>query len=561
MALTLTARPTGIRSPHNGFLEYRFNESALVGKTNYKLRLQLDADVGAAIPSIVGVFVPDQSGTIRCNISELCMKFIGFNSIGNYNPWSVKTVGGLPANFCFIKATYQATWDGGGTGIVDDSPNWWICLQSIVNHNNLFINSIGKVAQDGYPELSDSKLWLLTGRPDRGIKAWVNRRTCIDFAVQSTFLAYTKMYFDLGTDDNGLDHVMTTRQVAGKSVINDYSIDNISYTPRRTTKNGRVFYSIGENATQITIGGSTSGDILPYITSTRFGQTFTATQTGPPGFHFVTPQVVGTPTKRLLFKLWSTSAGNPNAVIEQKSLYIDAFETPIESATLIFDLYVFFNTSITNGTQYAITIEPDPADTTGIWDASNYIGFALDNSNPYAGGSFKYFSGGIWNTSVGERMRMIVTKAPQSLTTNANFTYSLVVVGECENPIYLSWINDMGGRSHYMFDRSQDMVFNFNSFRNKMYTIYANDMALAEWMMIQDLNKTGTRINSTDKVGSVVLDLNQPLTDGVVITDTKAFQRVYVNPTQQRVRTKQQSYYAQLVIEYKEIQQNYSSNI
>lgn len=84
----------------------------------------------------------------------------------------------------------------------------------------------------------------------------------------------------------------------------------------------------------------------------------------------------------------------------------------------------------------------------------------------------------------------------------------VVVYEECDNPVHLRWVNDLGGISQWVFSYNQ--IFNFTPqllWRDKVLTVEANIVNLEQWKMLQELNKDGVEYGDNQKVGQYVVDV------------------------------------------------------
>lgn len=98
------------------------------------------------------------------------------------------------------------------------------------------------------------------------------------------------------------------------------------------------------------------------------------------------------------------------------------------------------------------------------------------------------------------------------ITNNAGTLFygilSIEVEDECNNPVYLRWLNDYGGLTHYTFDYNQ--IFGFQIGRNdkaKFYEIASYGVSFDQWLMLNELNKEGLVYNDNYKLGQFVEDV------------------------------------------------------
>ena len=142
-----------------------------------------------------------------------------------------------------------------------------------------------------------------------------------------------------------------------------------------------------------------------------------------------------------------------------------------------------------------------------------------------------------------------------ALSADESVTMVCDIIEECNNTIVLQWKNSLGGDECFPFQINQEYTWNYSGKKAKRLTLYADNLTLNQWEVIQGLNTLGEiyRINITemttslnrtsDKVGQSVNILNSDGTKTGVIVISQA------NTTQ----TKQVKHSAIVTIEYPEL--------
>lgn len=97
----------------------------------------------------------------------------------------------------------------------------------------------------------------------------------------------------------------------------------------------------------------------------------------------------------------------------------------------------------------------------------------------------------------------------QRVSDNTTYaTIQVVVLRECSNPVYLKWINDLGGISTWLFSYNQISGFNPQElYREKTYTVSADGLTEDQWLMLQELNKGGVEYGDNLKSGVLCVDI------------------------------------------------------
>lgn len=100
-----------------------------------------------------------------------------------------------------------------------------------------------------------------------------------------------------------------------------------------------------------------------------------------------------------------------------------------------------------------------------------------------------------------------ITIVNQASPSTVYRTFTVNVLPECTNPIYLKWINDYGGISSWLFSYNQ--VYNLNPqmlWRDKTITVEATGLTFTQWSMLQELNKDGIEYGDNQKSGVLCVD-------------------------------------------------------
>jgi len=95
MSLTVNLKPAGIQPVGGGQLLYKFTESSLSGKTNYRVVISLN---GVSIPTLYYEYRPDTNNVIWADIAPILRKFLALNET-------------VVDRFYNTYVEYQAVWD------------------------------------------------------------------------------------------------------------------------------------------------------------------------------------------------------------------------------------------------------------------------------------------------------------------------------------------------------------------------------------------------------------------------------------------------------------------
>jgi len=78
----------------------------------------------------------------------------------------------------------------------------------------------------------------------------------------------------------------------------------------------------------------------------------------------------------------------------------------------------------------------------------------------------------------------------------------VVCLTGCTNPVYLKWINDLGGLSNWLFSFNQ--VYGLSpqeNYRNKILTVSSDVVTFDSWVMLQELNKNRVEYGENRALG------------------------------------------------------------
>lgn len=118
------------------------------------------------------------------------------------------------------------------------------------------------------------------------------------------------------------------------------------------------------------------------------------------------------------------------------------------------------------------------------------------------------------------------------------------VLPECTNPIYLKWINDLGGTSTWLFSYNQ--VYGLSPqmlWRDKKLTVNADILSFEQWKMLEELNKDGIEYGENKKSGALCVDF----------TDESNPINVFVEPQDDETMTKMSRHNFNIILRYEKI--------
>lgn len=106
-------------------------------------------------------------------------------------------------------------------------------------------------------------------------------------------------------------------------------------------------------------------------------------------------------------------------------------------------------------------------------------------------------SSGVWHFRI---------KNDADTLTYAQLTIN--VVDECDNAVYVRWLNNYGGLQHYIFDYNQRIGFDINSNDKAKYIDVAIEgLSFEQFLILDELNKSGLVYNDNYKQGQFVEDV------------------------------------------------------
>lgn len=111
-----------------------------------------------------------------------------------------------------------------------------------------------------------------------------------------------------------------------------------------------------------------------------------------------------------------------------------------------------------------------------------------------------------------------------SLQNNVGDTHyafiNMKVIEECDNAVYIRWLNDFGGIQHWMFDYNQRLGFAIGSNDKAKYIdVVADGVSFEEFLMLDELNKSGLVYNENYKIGQFVQDVTNYSSPVSLVTD------------------------------------------
>lgn len=118
-----------------------------------------------------------------------------------------------------------------------------------------------------------------------------------------------------------------------------------------------------------------------------------------------------------------------------------------------------------------------------------------------------------------------------------------LVTLSCVRPVYLKWLNDLGGISSWVFSYNQ--IYELNPqllWRDKILTVSTEGLTMEQWQMLQELNKDGIEYGDNQKSGAYVVDM----------TDTDEI-NVFVLPQTSETQTKMSRHKFEISLRYEQI--------
>jgi len=119
-----------------------------------------------------------------------------------------------------------------------------------------------------------------------------------------------------------------------------------------------------------------------------------------------------------------------------------------------------------------------------------------------------------------------------------------LVTLSCVRPVYLKWINDLGGLSSWLFSYNQ--IYELSPqlmWRDKVLTVSTDGLTMEQWQMLEELNKDGIEYGENQKSGAYVVDM----------TDATNEINVFVEPDDQETMTKMSRHNFEARLKYEQI--------
>ena len=478
MALTVVSKPSGFQPVGGGKLIYKFTEASLAGKVNYRVLISLNGF--GSIPTFE--FRPDASLTINADIAPQLRAALALSE--------------TPANrFKNTYVTYQAVWDASSDAAVNLSSDviyFYIGNNTILNKRTTFQITSSTVAPAPFlfPTASDN-----IGNPK--LYAWLGRTAYVDFLHDNS------LSVDSWLELNGFNQNETNQSggqqapVCGRFAGNVNNLESLNFKAYYNTNGGAIKAGVTKtvindsdfaNVYKIYVG---SADI-----SNGIAQTFTAPATLSGMILMIRMFKVGNPTNSLTFKILGTSAGLPNeADVRQTRTYDPRPLSPIGGSMNYIQIPLPL---LTSGNVYAVQVIPN-AD--GTNDASNYYAMYASTTNVYASGNLS-LKGGSWVNDANKDFAMLLF---QSTTQYALFAIEQKI--ESQNPVYIKFLNQLGGISTWLFDYNQLLSLQPNEigrFKKIQLTGYCPRPDV--WYLINELNMDGVEYGDNFQSGIYAYD-------------------------------------------------------
>lgn len=119
---------------------------------------------------------------------------------------------------------------------------------------------------------------------------------------------------------------------------------------------------------------------------------------------------------------------------------------------------------------------------------------------------------------------------------------------ECANPVFLRWINDLGGLQEWLFDTNQDVQHRqFSAYKHLIKSCFAVSVPVDVWQSLAELSKNNIEIGD-GKVGMYVVDATNE--NGPYIGPVYP---VVINETSPSTRNKNVGHYITIYVRYPQI--------
>lgn len=472
MALTVVSKPSGFQPVGGGSLIYQMTEASIAGKPNYRVQFQFNGYT-STLP--IFEFRLDATLTLNADIAPILRSLLKMSETTSLR-------------FLNTYVKYQAVWDGGSDAQVNLSGDviyFYIGNNNILNRRSRF-------------QITAADINLLTGpvllSPSRNgypvLNVWPARTAYIEY-LHENMTPYTstlgKIHFsgkkygsyEMATfREDSFDWDTTLTELVSEPFVNrGYESGTIINTVAKTTINESDFSFTN-------IGGFNA----------IYAQTF---QYGLQSGIFFRLLKVGAPTRKLTVSIYNTtggSAGTPTTVIAQKKIDL----TYLSSVTPEWVFCDLSSLGLSGATWYAIVFSGDPAD--GFADITNYYQLYRSAASVYASGNAFSWGGASWSSLGVDFASYLVTW----------YTVSFFWIDEHEeqkNPVYLKWLNELGGLATWLFDFNQLYYIDPKTYgRYPTLDLFAQGLSFSAWLMIAELARNGVEYGDNLKSGQYVVD-------------------------------------------------------
>ena len=485
MSLTVNLKQSGFQPIGAGRLLYQFTESSLTGKTNYRIEIEFN---GLSIPVVS--YWPDSLGVVEADIAPLLRTVLALD----FDP---------TLRFLNTYVKYQAVWEESSDAQVNLSGD---VIYFYPGYNNRLNNRVQFEIDDtdGQFLVPTSKLYIF-----EGYTAYLEFLSNITNTPNPKHLIVEG---NTGVPSLFLDYQLTT----GKR-LNSYSFIPANYSQARIlTFAGTAFSTV-----------NTSGWTLD--TAYMYSQRFVAVtglryfkvglkKTGSPSYTSVT------------FKIVANNAGSPDLSDVKATITLTDFTT-IEDSLLFLDFGSF---TFVNGTTYHLVI----SSVSVTVDGSNKLEIFTSAASTYGSGTFLSYFGGVWTDETVDLYGSYFTGATELSVLPIEYSPA------CNNPVYLKWLNDLGGISSWLFDRDQLYSFDpqpFGRFTRKR--VVAGPIRTDQWVAFQELLKAGEELDDNKTFGKLIVDA----------TDESNEINVIVEPEASSIRTKNPRGFLGLTLRYPQL--------
>jgi len=256
---------------------------------------------------------------------------------------------------------------------------------------------------------------------------------------------------------------------------------------------------------------------------------------------------------------FSTGSRFGNTFVKYQAKWDGGSDSQVSLSGDVIYYYCGVNHSLNKRTRFHIGSDGGnflvPTEKLYVWrDRTAYLDFLHDGSmaNPT---SVRYYYQGA-NAALGTFDGTQIGMKSYSFTPvsdgviqvyHAGGTYAEIfvkVLPECYNPIYLKWINDLGGISTWLFSFNQAWSLSPQvMWKDNIYRVETNVLTLDQWKMLQELNRDGLDYSTNRKSGSYVIDF----------TDEAYSINVYPVPEVAETMTKMRKHSFALDLRYEQI--------